>query len=45
MKKATINVDEEEWNKFKEMARKNNSDTNKEIRKFVKEYLKDKGNK
>jgi hypothetical protein len=39
MKKAGFNVEIEKWEKFKQVARANNSDTNKEIRKFIDRYL------
>jgi len=39
MKKATINVEAQKWEDFKKIAKLNQSDSNKEIRKFIDEYL------
>ena len=39
MKKAGFNVELKKWNEFKKVAKENNSDTNKELRKFVEKYL------
>jgi len=39
MKKAIFNVNANKWNKFKKIAKINNSDTNKELRKFIDVYL------
>lgn len=39
MKKAGFNVEIDKWEKFKQLTRLNNSDTNKEIRKFIDRYL------
>ena len=39
MKKISVNVDGEKWQRFKKLAKLNNSDTNKEIRKFIDRYL------
>ena len=38
-KKVSVNVDGEKWEKFKKLAKYMNSDTNKEIRKFIDKYL------
>jgi hypothetical protein len=40
-KKVSVNVDAEKWEKFKKLAKYKNSDTNKEIRKFIDRYLSD----
>jgi len=39
-KRATIVIDEDEWELFKKLCRKNNSDASKEVRKFIREYIK-----
>jgi len=39
-KKITVVIDEGEWELFKKLCRKNNSDASKEVRKFIREYLK-----
>jgi hypothetical protein len=36
---ATFNVDKEKWERFKKVARINNSDPSKELRKFIDDYL------
>ena len=38
-KNVSINVDPEKWQKFKKLAKYVNSDTNKEIRKFIDRFL------
>jgi hypothetical protein len=40
-KKVGFNVEPSKWETFKVVARINQSDTNKEIRKFIDEYLKE----
>ncbi|HIC86655.1 MAG TPA: hypothetical protein EYP03_00010 [Aquificae bacterium] len=36
-----VNEDnEDEWELFKKLCRKNNSDASKEVRKFIREYIK-----
>jgi len=40
MKKATILVDAEQYEKFKKLTKANNSDASKEIRKFIERYIK-----
>lgn len=39
-KKITVVINEDEWELFKKLCRKNNSDASKEVRKFIREYLK-----
>lgn len=39
-KKITIVTDDDEWELFKKLCRKNNSDASKEVRKFIREYIK-----
>ena len=39
MKKATILVESEKWERFKKIAKKKQSDASKEIRKFIDKYL------
>ena len=39
MKKVGFNIDPNDWEEFKKLAKQNNSDTNKELRKFIKEYI------
>ena len=41
MKKVNFNVQENKWEDFKKFAKDNNSDANKELRKFIDRYLKD----
>jgi len=38
--KTSVVLIKEEWDIFKEITRGNNSDASKEIRKFIKEYIK-----
>jgi len=38
-KRATIRVNENDWELFKELCKANESDASKEIRKFMKEYI------
>ncbi len=38
-KKVSVNVDADKWEKFKKLAKYVNSDTNKEIRKFIDRFL------
>lgn len=40
MKHANITVESELWEEFKKLTKENDSDASKEIRKFIKEYLK-----
>lgn len=39
MKKVGFNIELDDWEEFKKLAKQNNSDTNKELRKFIKEYI------
>lgn len=39
MKKVGFNIDPNDWEEFKKLAKQNNSDTNKELRKFIKDYI------
>lgn len=39
MKKVGFNIDANDWEEFKKLAKQNNSDTNKELRKFIKDYI------
>ena len=39
LKAKTFNVEPEKWERFKRLARANQSDTNKELRKFIERYL------
>jgi len=39
MKKVGFNVEPSKWEKFKQVAKLNQSDTNKELRKFIDRYL------
>ena len=39
MTKILVNVNKADYARFKKIAKFNDSDTNKEIRKFIKEYL------
>jgi len=41
IKKVSINVEKDKWEDFKKIAKLNQSDTNKEIRKFMDKYLAD----
>ncbi len=38
-KKVNFNVEPSKWQKFKVIAKINNSDANKELRKFIDAYL------
>ena len=38
-KVVNIRVDEEKWERFKQVAKLNESDASKEIRKFINRYL------
>ena len=38
-KRATIRVNENDWELFKELCKANESDASKEIRKFIKSYI------
>ena len=38
-KHKTIRINENEWDLFRELAKANESDASKEIRKFIKEYI------
>ena len=42
MKRISVLVDTENWNRFKKIAKKENSDASKEIRKFIRNYIKNK---
>ena len=39
LKKVGFNVEPSKWQDFKKIAKLNQSDTNKEIRKFIDRYL------
>lgn len=39
MKKVGFNVEIDKWERFKKLAKANQSDTNKELRKFIDKYL------
>jgi len=41
MMTANIKVDKSKWNIFKKVAKAQNSDASKEIRKFIDRYIKD----
>ena len=41
MMTANIKVDRSKWNTFKKIAKINNSDASKEIRKFIDKYIND----
>ena len=38
-KRATIRVNESDWDLFKQLCKANESDASKEIRKFIKSYI------
>ena len=38
-KRATIRVNESDWDLFKQLCKANESDASKEIRKFIKNYI------
>jgi len=38
-KKVSVNVRKDRWEIFKKLAKYKNSDTNKEIRKFIDDYI------
>ena len=38
-KRATIRVNENDWELFKKLCKANESDASKEIRKFIKAYI------
>lgn len=40
-KKVGFNVEPSKWEDFKKVAKLNQSDTNKELRKFIDQYLAD----
>jgi len=40
-KKISINVDSEKWERFKKIAKINNSTASQEVRKCVEKYLKE----
>jgi len=44
-KRATIRVNENDWELFKELCKANESDASKEIRKFIKSYIADNSDK
>jgi len=44
-KRATIRVNENDWELFKELCKANESDASKEIRKFIKQYIADNSDK
>ena len=37
--RATILINRDNWDLFRELAKANESDASKEIRKFIKEYI------
>lgn len=39
LKKVGFNVEPSKWEDFKKVAKLNQSDTNKELRKFIDQYL------
>ena len=39
MKKATILVEPDKWERFRKIAKKKQSDASKELRKFIDRYL------
>lgn len=39
MKKATININQRDYDTFKKLTKINNSDASKEIRKFIQKYI------
>ena len=41
IKNRTIMVEENDWNVFKKLTKLNNTDASKEIRKFIKQYIKE----
>jgi len=41
MKKVNFNIQANKWEDFKTIAKDNNSDATKELRKFIDRYLKD----
>ena len=41
MMTVNIKVDKSKWNIFKKVAKAQNSDASKEIRKFIDRYIKD----
>jgi len=41
LKKVGFNVEPSKWEDFKKIAKLNQSDTNKELRKFIDQYLAD----
>jgi hypothetical protein len=41
LKKVGFNVEPSKWEDFKKVAKLNQSDTNKELRKFIDQYLAD----
>lgn len=38
-KRATIRINENDWELFKKLCKANESDASKEIRKFIKAYI------
>ena len=38
-KRATIRVNESDWDLFKQLCKANESDASKEVRKFIKSYI------
>lgn len=41
LKKVGFNAEPKKWEDFKAVAKLNNSDSNKELRKFIDQYLAD----
>ena len=41
VKVVNIRVDGDKWEEFKKIAKLNESDASKEVRKFINKYLKD----
>lgn len=39
--KTTLRINKEIWEKFKKICKENETDASKEIRKFIKNFLKD----
>ncbi len=45
IKNRTIMVEENEWNVFKKLAKLNDTDASKEIRKFIRKYIEENADK
>ena len=39
--KTTLRINKEIWEKFRKICKENDTDASKEIRKFIKNFLKD----